>query len=264
MTSLRQLLRINAASCLGFGAMLLMLPGPVAAALGAPPILLLQGLGAGLLVNGVHLLLAARSARPSRGVALWFSTGDLIWWLATVALVSSGVWITTAFGQIAALFVAAGVASLGAAQMFALGQEATGLNASGLWLRLGQSWAAMPLWVKLWLFVLNVVFLAAFAFWPAPIAAQTLLAYLASGPLLLGLAALQGGLTRALGLAHLLPWTPLLLWLWPQAGLGNAEAIYALTLSAALIVCLGFDLWDLIRYLRGERQPLGASGFAAS
>lgn len=117
----------------------------------------------------------------------------------------------------------------------------------------------MPLWVKLWLCVLNGVFLAAFAFWPAPIATLTLLSYIASGPLLLGMAAAQGGLTRALGITHLVAFTPLLVWLLPQAGINGPEAHYALSLSVSLIVCLGFDLSDLIRYLRGERQPLGVA-----
>lgn len=257
MTSLHLTLRLNAASCLGFGALLLVTPGAVAEALGTPPVWLLRTLGAGLIVNAAHLLLVARKVRPDRRSVLWFATGDLVWWLATIALVASGQWITTPFGQVAALAVGAGVAGLGVAQMFALGRETTGLTTSGLWRRLGQSWSAMPLWVKLWLFALNGVFLAALAFWPAPLAGMTLLAYVASGPFLLGMAALQGGLIRALGLAHLATYTPLLLWLLPQAGVGGPEAIYALVLSAALAICLGFDLWDLVRYLRGDRAPLG-------
>lgn len=257
MTSLHLILRLNAASCLGFGALLLVNPGAVDEALGTPPVWLVRTLGAGLLINAAHLLLVARKVWPDRRSVLWFATGDLVWWLVTIALVASGQWITTPFGQTAALAVGAGVAGLGVAQMVALGRDATGLTASGLWRRLGQSWSALPLWVKLWLIALNGVFLAALAFWPAPIAAMTVLAYLASGPLLLGMAALQGGLTRALGLAHLATYTPLLLWLLPQAGLGGPEAIYTLVLSAALAICLGFDLWDLGRYLRGDRAPLG-------
>jgi hypothetical protein len=259
MTSLRLILRLNAASCIGFGALLLLAPGAVAAALGTPPALLLQALGAGLLVNAAHLLWEARLEHPGRLAVLWFSTGDLLWWLATIALVASGLWITTPFGQTWALLIGAGVAGLGAAQMFALGQRSSGLAARGLWRRLGQSWLAMPLWVKLWLFALNGVFLAALAFWPAPVATLTLLSFVASGPLLLGMAALQGGLTRALGLAHLVTFTPLLWWLLPQAGFGGAEAIYALVLSGGLAICLGFDIWDLVRYSRGDRAPLGFS-----
>jgi hypothetical protein len=264
MTSLRLILRLNAVSCLGFGTLLLLLPGPVAAAIGTPPIWFLQLLGAGLLVNAAHLLLVARADRPTRAAILWFSTGDLVWWLATVALVASGLWITTPFGQMAALGVGAGVAGLGVAQLFALGRAATCLATAELWQRLGHNWGAMPLWVKLWLFVLNAVFLAAFAFWPAPIASLTILSYVASGPLLLGMAAAQGGLTRALGIAHLVPYAPLLVWLLARAGLEGSEALYALTLSVVLTICLGFDLWDLLRYLRGARQPLGSGDSVAA
>jgi hypothetical protein len=219
----------------------------------------LQGIGAGLLINAAHLLLVARQERPGINSILWFSIGDFLWWLGTIALVASGLWITTPVGQGMALVVGAGVAGLGAAQLFQLGRASSGLSAGALWRRLGESWAAMPLWVKLWLFTLNAVFLAAFAFWPAPIATLTLLSYLASGPLLLGMAAAQGGLTRALGITHLVAFTPLLIWLLPQAGLQGPAPLYALALSLALILCLGFDLWDLIRYIRGERRPLGAA-----
>lgn len=258
MTSLRLILRLNAASCIGFGALLLSAPSAVAAALGTPPVWLLQGIGAGLLVNAAHLLLVARQERRGINSILWFSIGDFLWWLATIVLVAAGLWITTPVGQGMALTIGAGVAGLGAAQLFQLGRDRTGLSASALWRLLGESWAAMPLWVKLWLFALNAVFLAAFAFWPAPIATLTLLSYLASGPLLLGMAAAQGGLTRALGIAHLVAFTPLLIWLLPQAGLQGPAQVYALALSLVLIICLGFDLCDLIRYIRGERRPLGA------
>lgn len=259
MTSLRLILCLNAASCIGFGALLLSAPLAVAAALGTPPVWLLQALGVGLLVNAAHLLSVARQDRPGIGAVLWFSTGDLLWWLATVALVASGVWITTPSGQAMALAVGAGVAGLGAAQLFQLGRDRTGLSARALWRRLATSWSAMPLWVKLWLFVLNGTFLAAVALWPAPIASLTLLSYVASGPLLLGMAAAQGGLTRALGITHLVTFAPLLVWLLPQAGLDGPGPAYALAMSLVLTICLGFDLWDLIRYLRGERQPMGAA-----
>ncbi len=72
------------------------------------------------------------------------------------------------------------------------------------------------------------------------------------------MASAQGGLTRALGLAHLLPFGALVLWAVPQAAAGGAGAAYLAVLSAAVAVCLAFDLWDLARYARGDRTPLGA------
>jgi hypothetical protein len=260
MTSLPMILRLNALSCLGFGAIFSLMPEPVAGLLGQAPGWAVPAVGLGLIGNGLHLLWEAGQHPPRTAWVIWFSTGDLLWWLTTIALIATRTWITAPLGQALALAVAVGVAGLGVAQLFALGQRRFGLTGVDLWRQLGQSWHAMPLWVKLWLTLLNGVFLAALAFWPAPIAVLTLAAYVASGPLLLGMAAAQGGLTRALGITHLLAYTPLFLWLLPRAGLAGAEAIYALALVLALAICLAFDLWDLIRYAKGERTPLGQTG----
>jgi Na+/H+ antiporter NhaC len=63
-----------------------------------------------------------------------------------------------------------------------------------------------------------------------------------------------------MGLGHLLPWTPMLVWLLDALGGGvlpPAQAIYAGTLAVAVIVCLGFDFVDVLRWWRGERAPIG-------
>jgi hypothetical protein len=140
---------------------------------------------------------------------------------------------------------------------------------SGPWRRIGRSWLGMKTWVKVWLFVLNGVFLTAFAFSRDPIAFWTLAAYVASGPLLLAMMRAQGGLTRLLGVAHLVPWLPLVAYL--GARLGTAAAgprivpaadpglfAYVVVLLASVGVCLAFDVWDVVRWMRGERFVLGS------
>ncbi|MFB9148228.1 hypothetical protein [Roseovarius ramblicola] len=115
--TLATVLRLNAASCLGFGMLFLAMPGVVAAALGTPPAWLIAVLGAGLIGNAALLWLSVRGGRvPRRAEVLFFSIGDAIWVAATLALILSGVWIVTPGGRVAALAVAVMVGALGFAQ----------------------------------------------------------------------------------------------------------------------------------------------------
>jgi hypothetical protein len=131
------------------------------------------------------------------------------------------------------------------------------------------SWMSMKPWVKNWLFFLNAVFLMAFAFLQDPAAKWILLAYVASGPLLAGFMVKQRGLTRLLGLAHLVPWVPLLVYIilrlttelaGPVVTFAAEPAFagYLSVLLVCLIVCLSLDAWDVVRFLRGERYVLGS------
>jgi hypothetical protein len=115
---------------------------------------------------------------------------------------------------------------------------------------------------------LNGVFLAAFAFGRDPLAFWTLVAYASSGPLLLGIMRLRGGLTGLLGLAHLFPSMPLLAYLVARLSTSAAGPTivaaddpalfaYAVVLIAAVGACLALDLWDVARWFRGERCVLG-------
>ncbi len=114
---LKPILIANAASCLGFGALFLLEAGATATTLGSVPVIVLQVLGAGLLVNGLHLLWAARQDQPSHLLVLYFVAGDAAWVLATLVLLASGIWITTTLGTILALSVAAFVAVCGLGQI---------------------------------------------------------------------------------------------------------------------------------------------------
>lgn len=119
MFNLKTILRLNAASCIGFGALFTALPGTVALFLSqAPaPTWLFIILGIGLIVNGLHLLWTSTKPLPSKNEVLYFSGGDFSWVLATIALVVCGLWISTTAGIVAALVTAAMVGSLGASQM---------------------------------------------------------------------------------------------------------------------------------------------------
>lgn len=115
MASINTILRLNAASCIGFGAMFIALPGTVAAFLASPPApsWLIAALGAVLVVNGIHLLHSARRDPPASGLLLYFSLGDAAWVAGTLLLIVLGLWINSPLGIAAALAVAAGVGAMG-------------------------------------------------------------------------------------------------------------------------------------------------------
>lgn len=120
MSLLKTALRLNAASCIGFGALFTVVPGAVAAFLGQTspaPSLAILILGIGLILNGIGLFLASRAMHPSRLLVLFFSIGDFLWVLLTVVLIVIGVWIETTVGITAALLVAAVVGTFGLLQL---------------------------------------------------------------------------------------------------------------------------------------------------
>lgn len=262
MSRLAFVLRLNAASCVSFGGLFLILPGAIGEVLGSMPPKALAGVGLVLLINGAHLLRASMRARLVPAEIVWFSLGDLAWWLATLGLIAAGTWITTFVGIALALVVALGVAGLGCVQLFLLGTGSSGLAPREHWRSIGRSWLSLPIWVKVWLFTLNAVFLLSPAFLPWNVASVVLIAYLASGPLLVGFVVVEGGLTRAMGLAHLVPWTPMLAWLVVWIAVGAADSIavgYAAMLAAMTAICLAFDIYDLWRWGRGDRGIIATS-----
>ena len=118
-------LRANAASCLGFGALFTLYPGGVARYLGAPPApeTYVLVLGVVLIVHGVTLLLASRRDRLPRGLLWSFSGGDFAWVAATLILIAGSVGITQDHGKVAALAVACVVGAMGMLQLYAANAE---------------------------------------------------------------------------------------------------------------------------------------------
>jgi len=254
MNSLKYVMRLNAASCVSFGFLFLVMSSAVATFLGQVPQALIIILGIGLLGNGAHLIGAAYRTEIRESEVIWFSLGDFSWWLATLALIVANLWITTFWGIVVATCVATFVAGLGVAQLWMLGRLRHGnSNKEHIW-AFAESWMALPLWVKVWLILLNAVFLAAFALLPDRVAEVTLVAYVAAVPLLAGQVGYDGGLRRILSLAHLVPWIPLLAWLV----ITPDRTIYSTLLAVTVVICLAFDINDLWRFIKGERAVLGA------
>ncbi len=113
---LQSVLRVNAASCIGFGLVFSLLPGKTAAFLAVEriaPAWLIAVLGVALIVNGLGLLLTARQQAPQLMLVRLFSLGDLLWVVATIALIITGWWVNSSTGIAVALLVAAGVGTMG-------------------------------------------------------------------------------------------------------------------------------------------------------
>ncbi len=280
MHILRIVLRLNAASCLVFGAIFLLHPEATARLLGAPSSLAILFVGVVLLFNGGHLVWASQRRQPRPAEIYYFTTGDLLWVSLTIVLVGTETFITTSEGIIASLLVAALVGALGILQAAMLGKvNRTQAGDDHLPEHLSTaraiatSWLSMKTWVKYWLLGLNAIFLASAAFWPDPLARFSLTAYLASAPWLLAIMISQRGLTRFLGVAHLIPWIPLMVYLFlrftteiagPQISYHDTpfQFSFALTLLTMLGVCLLLDAIDVWRWIRGERYRLGSAAAA--
>ncbi len=117
--TLAAVLRLNALSCLVFGAVFALRPEAVAAFLAeAPaPALALRLLGIGLIAHAAHLGWAAARERPIRWEIRYLALADALWVVATLGLVAGGLWITTPEGIDAAMATAAMVGLLGFAQI---------------------------------------------------------------------------------------------------------------------------------------------------
>lgn len=66
------------------------------------------------------------------------------------------------------------------------------------------------------------------------------------------------GFVRLLGLGHLIPWVPLLVWLAPRsagAGLDGSFGIWLAAVVAVDGISLLIDAVDVVRYALGERRP---------
>ncbi len=77
------------------------------------------------------------------------------------------------------------------------------------------------------------------------------------------------GLSRILGLGHIVPWIPLLIYLGlrisseavgPRLTAEASPALfwYVIIVVATVGVCLVFDVYDVVRWFRGERYIMGS------
>ncbi len=123
----------------------------------------------------------------------------------------------------------------------------------------------MPLWVQVWVVVLGLVALSCLAFldttegrW----AAVALLVILVGNGLLLWR---DRGLSRLMGLPHLLAWMPLMIYLsarlltdgrGPKMTYAEQPTLYVWTLTylATITLSVMFDVADVARYMLGDKN----------
>lgn len=117
MRFLRTALFLNATSCIVFGALFLAFSESVSRFIGNSFIWMVPAIGAVLLLNGLHLLVASRRSRPICPEILYFVAGDALWVIGTLALIGFGLVITTAVGTAVSLAVAVMVGAFGVMQV---------------------------------------------------------------------------------------------------------------------------------------------------
>ena len=253
MNSLKLVLRMNATSCIAFGLLGLLIPAHISMFLGDPPVWLVQIVGAVLIANGLHLILAAQRKAINKWEVFYFSFGDLAWWLGSSFLIAMNIWITTTMGAITMYAIAFAVAILGVTQLWMMAVLKNKRSSGEHWIAIKKSYWAMPKWVFVWLCFLNIYFLISVLFWPDRLSVVVLIGFVATGPLLVAQIAFDGGLRRVLGLAHLVPWVPLLIWLTMYGG----NHLYRSVLIILLVICLAFDVFDVWRFWKGDRSTFG-------
>lgn len=287
MDATRLTLRVNATTCAVFGAIFVIWSIEVSQLLGKVPSLILTVLGLGLIAHAGHLILVSRKKAISKFEVYYFSAGDQAWFLASLALLVMTDWISSPVGIWVTIIVAIMVSTIGLAQLWTYAEATDSgvptasdkyaetdrflmpANLSRL-KSIGVSWLGMKAWVKIWLFFLNGVFLAAFLFIPSEVARVTLVAYVACLPLMLSFMIVQRGLTRLLGLGHLIPWVPLLIYVLLRLFTDNAGSqirfqttpelfIFSVVLLFSVGICLAFDIYDLLRWSAGHRGRFGSS-----
>lgn len=120
----------------------------------------------------------------------------------------------------------------------------------------------LPLAVQIWLGVLMMANAVIPMFFLGHREAQVVLGVFMVSAASMMVLAKAVGFTRLLGLGHVL-WIPLLLYLWSRMGGHPAAEPYGawirivMLLNAASLVT---DVWDVIRYARGERAEIVAVG----
>lgn len=275
MGKLRFALGANAASCFGFGLFFALWPSDIAAWLGVGHAMLVRFTGVVLLINAAGLAIASIWRSIPKSVVAFFSAGDLLWFTATLYALALQAPITTSHGQLAALGLGLAVCAIGVAQVSAAsalpgywdnneGPDSADHLAPGIsrTRAIARSWLSMKPLVLAWLFLFNAVMLASVFQLQTTEGRMIVAAYVASGPWLAVIAIAQRGLTRLLGLAHLIPFLPLLAFMTSRgAGLGGQPAmnltLFWLTL-VALAACLALDARDVWRWFAGETFRLGS------
>jgi hypothetical protein len=120
----------------------------------------------------------------------------------------------------------------------------------------------LPLAVQVWLGVLMMVNAVIPMFFLGQREAQVVLGVFMVSAASMMILANVVGFTRLLGLGHVL-WIPLLLYLWSRMGGHPAAEPYGAWMRIVMLldaVSLATDVWDVVRYVRGEREEIVAAG----
>lgn len=133
MRNTRLTLRLNALSCIVFGAMFVLFAAQLGDFLGTVPTSWLQFIGAGLLIHAAHLITASMRKTLRRFEIYYFTAGDFLWLVGSVIIILPGAGLVTTFhGICATLVVGVLVFALGLAQIWTLSKanhNATACNA---------------------------------------------------------------------------------------------------------------------------------------
>jgi hypothetical protein len=116
--------------------------------------------------------------------------------------------------------------------------------------------ARQPLWIPLWVSLLMLVNFASAAFWNEPSAKLTLITFMISSMLMMGLYS-RFGFAKILGLGHVL-WIPLLLHVLTRLPHANgAFKVYLVAWCVVTAVSLAFDVVDVWKYftMRKHSRP---------
>lgn len=132
---------------------------------------------------------------------------------------------------------------------------------------LGEAIATEPMWLQGWVTALVVVHLAALAFivtrvhgvWRVRYQPFAILASFFLAGAFMGWLYEQVGYVRLLGLAHLVFWTPVYVWVWRTRN-REAGTVYAKYLLVYLVIAglsLVIDAVDVVRWLVGDGDLSG-------
>ncbi|MFV1922454.1 MAG: hypothetical protein ACMZ63_07615 [Methylotenera sp.] len=113
MKLLKNVMVLNALSCIGFGLLFVISPSNVNAFVGNALSWLTPIVGIVLIFNGCHLLFASQRKKPVCPEILYFIAGDLAWVVSSIVLVILGVVVTSTFGIVVCLLVALMVGTFG-------------------------------------------------------------------------------------------------------------------------------------------------------
>jgi len=127
---------------------------------------------------------------------------------------------------------------------------------------LGEAIATEPLWLQAWVMSLVAVHLVALAFvvtrrergWRVRYQPIAIVASFLFAGAFMGWLYDQVGYVRLLGLAHLIFWTPVYVWVW-RSRAAEAATVYGRYLIVYLAIAgisLAVDAVDVIRYLLGD------------